>query len=63
MKYVLNTKIEKKKEFTSYQMIYEEILKITTKKKMIKYNNERNVEEQVQRKDEREHLVLKYRKE
>ena len=62
MKYVLNTKLRKDMDFTSYQIIYEETLEITIKKKMTKENNERIKKRQTQRNDKREHLVLKYRK-
>ena len=60
MKYVLNTRLEKNLNFTLYLVIYEKILEIITKKKMIKENNERIKKRQVLRKDEREHFVLEY---
>ena len=41
MKYVLNTRLEKEIDYTLYQIIYEEILKITVKKKIIKKNHKR----------------------
>ena len=47
MEYVLNTRLEKEIDYILYQMIYEEISKITTKKKMIQENNERIEERQV----------------
>ena len=63
MKYVLNTRLRKNLDFTLYQMIYKKTLKITTKKKMIEENNKRIKKKQALKKDEREHLVLEYRKE
>ena len=60
MKYVLNIRLGKNLNFISYQIIYEKTLKITTKKKMIKENNDRIKKEQVLKKDEREYLVLEY---
>ena len=63
MKYVLNTRLEKNLDFILYQIIYEKILKITTKKKMIKENNIRIKKKQILEKDEREYLVLEYKEE
>ena len=60
MEYVLNTRLEKEMNYTLYQIVYKEIPKITTKKKMVKKNNERVTERQVYRGDERGHLVLNY---
>ena len=62
MKYVLNTRLEKGMNYISYQIVYKEILKITTKKRMIKGNDERIKERQAQREDERGNLVLEYQK-
>ena len=60
MKYVLNTRLRENLDFISYQMIYEETLEITVKKKMIKKNNIRIKENQTLRKDEREHPTFQY---
>ena len=46
--------------YIPYQIVYKEIPKITIKKKMMKENNERIKERQIQRKDEREHSILNY---
>ena len=47
MKYILNTRLKEEMNYISYQIIYEEISKITTKKKMIKENNKRIKERQI----------------
>ena len=60
MKYVLNTRLKENLDFTLYQMIYEKILKIITKKKMIEKNNTRIKEKQTLKEDEREYLVFEY---
>ena len=60
MKYVLNIRLEKEMNYISYQIIYEETLEITTKKKMIKENNKEIEERQVQKEDEREYSTLNY---
>ena len=41
-------------------MIYKKTLKITTKRKMIRENNERIKEKQVLKKNEKEYLVFEY---
>ena len=62
MKYVLNTRLEKEMNYIPYQVIYKETLEISTKKKMIKENNKRVKERQVQRENERGNLVFNYQK-
>ena len=62
MEYVLNIKLGKGIDYISYQIVYGEISEITTKKKMIKENNERVVERQAYRRDERGRLVSNYEK-
>ena len=62
MKYILNIKLEKNLDFILYQMIYKKTLKITTKKKIIKKNNERIEKNQTLKKDKRKYLVLEYYK-
>ena len=62
MEYVLNTRLRKEMNYISYQIIYKKISEITTKKKIIKENNKRVEERQVQKKDEREKPVSSYQK-
>ena len=47
MKYAFNTRLEKILNLISYQIVYKETSKITTKKKMIQENNEKIVKEQI----------------
>ena len=42
---MLNIRLGKNLNFTFYQIVYKETLEITTKKKMIKENNERIIKE------------------
>ena len=62
MKYVLNTRLGEGMDYTSYQIVYGETPEITTKKKMVKKNNERVTERQARREDERGHPVPNYEK-
>ena len=62
MKYALNTRLGKGMDYTPYQIVYEETPKITAKKKMMEENNERVVERQTRRGDEKGHPVPNYEK-
>ena len=62
MEYVLNTRLEKEMNYIPYQIIYKETSEITTKKKMIEENNKRVEERQIQKGDEKGHLVSSYQK-
>ena len=60
MKFTYNTRLQKEQNFFSYQIVFEKILKITTKKKMKRKIQQVIETKQVLRKDIRENLVLEY---